>query len=339
MAHLLEVKNLEVAFHTKDGIVRAVNSISYTLDAGDTLGIVGESGSGKSVSLLAMMGLIPMPPGKIEGGEVLFEGKDILRLKGTQWAGIRGKQIAMVFQDPMTSLNPVMTIGNQIAEAVMINLGYSKSKAWARAIEVLTQVGIPRAEDRMKNYPHEFSGGMRQRVMIAMAISCQPKLLIADEPTTALDVTIQAQIIDLVKKLQQDYNMAVIWVTHDLGVVARLAKRIMVMYGGRIMESGPIKPLYKNPRHPYTIGLLGSVPGAEVDKESALRYIKGNPPDMIRIPKGCPFSPRCDYANEKCLERPELLPIENDSSRLCACWNLDMVCESLGKIDTGRSQA
>ena len=325
MSHLLEVKNLEVAFHTKDGAVRAVNGISYTLDAGDTLGIVGESGSGKSVSLLSMMGLIPMPPGKIEGGEVLFEGNDLLKLRGNQWAGVRGKQIAMVFQDPMTSLNPVMTIGDQISEAVTINLGLSQSEARKRTIDVLTQVGIPRAEDRVKNFPHEFSGGMRQRVMIAMAISCQPKLLIADEPTTALDVTIQAQIIDLVKKLQEQYNMAVIWVTHDLGVVARLARRIVVMYGGRIMETGPIKPMYKTPHHPYTIGLLGSVPGADKSKDVALNFIKGNPPDMVRLPKGCPFSPRCDYATEKCRELPELVPLQGMGEQLCACWNIDVV--------------
>jgi oligopeptide transport system ATP-binding protein len=327
MTHLLEVRQLEVAFHTKDGVVKAVNGLTYSLDKGETLGIVGESGSGKSVSLLALLGLVPSPPGKITGGEALFEGRDILHLKRSEWQGIRGKQIAMIFQDPMTSLNPVMTVGDQIDEATIINLGLGAAEARARTVEVLTMVGIPNAAERCKDYPHQFSGGMRQRVMIAMGISCKPQLLIADEPTTALDVTIQAQILALVKRLQQELGMAVIWVTHDLGVVARLAKRIIVMYGGSIMESGPIKPIYARPMHPYTIGLLGSVPGASVDKNSELRYIPGSPPNMVQLPKGCPFCPRCGYATDICREeKPPLVDVA--SERRAACWNIDAVAQA-----------
>jgi len=326
MTPLLDVKQLEVAFFTKNGIVQAVNKISYSLDKGDTLGIVGESGSGKSVSLMAMLGLIPIPPGKILGGEILFDGKDLLKLKHSQWGGIRGKRIAMIFQDPMTSLNPVMTIGDQIDEAVTINMNLTPKQARNRTVEVLSMVGIPRAAERCKDYPHQFSGGMRQRVMIAMGISCNPELLIADEPTTALDVTIQAQIIDLVKKLQKEMGMTVIWVTHDLGVVARLTKKIIVMYAGNVMESGPIKPIYKNPRHPYTIGLLGSVPGVNVNRNDELQYIPGTPPDLIRLPKGCPFSPRCALKTEKCMnEKPELIEIEPEHK--ASCWNIETLAQ------------
>jgi oligopeptide transport system ATP-binding protein len=324
MTHLLEVKDFEVIFDTKDGIVRAVNKISYTLDRGDTLGIVGESGSGKSVSLLAMLGLIPSPPGKIAGGQILFDGKDLLKIKRGHWEGIRGKKIAMIFQDPMTSLNPVMTIGAQIDEATMINLGFGAREARERTIEVLTQVGIPHAADRCKDYPHQFSGGMRQRVMIAMAISCMPDLLIADEPTTALDVTIQAQIIELVKWLQEELGMTVIWVTHDLGVVARLTKKIIVMYGGSIMESGPVKAIYSDPHHPYTIGLLASVPGTSFSRSDELHFIPGNPPDMIALPKGCPFAQRCAYMSDQCLlEKPAFTLVGDDHQ--VACWNLEHI--------------
>jgi oligopeptide transport system ATP-binding protein len=324
MEPLLDVRQLEVAFYTKDGIVRAVNGLTYSLEKGDTLGIVGESGSGKSVSLLAMLGLVPMPPGKIMGGQVLFDGKDLLKLHHDQWRGIRGKQIAMIFQDPMTSLNPVMTIGDQIDEATIINLGLTSRDARRRTVEVLTMVGIPKAAERCKDFPHQFSGGMRQRVMIAMGISCRPQLLIADEPTTALDVTIQAQIIDLVKRLQQEMGMTVIWVTHDLGVVARLTRRIIVMYGGSIMESGPVKTIYSHPSHPYTIGLLGSVPGASVDRSSVLHFIPGAPPDMVRLPRGCSFAPRCSYATDQCRdENPPLKDIGPEQK--AACWNLEKV--------------
>jgi oligopeptide transport system ATP-binding protein len=324
MTPLLEVKNLEVAFYTKDGIVKAVNGISYTMDEGDTLGIVGESGCGKSVSALALLRLLPMPPAKITGGEVLFQGQDLLKLPMSQMHTMRGSKIAMIFQDPMTSLNPVMPIGNQIGEAVRVNLGLNAAECRKRTIEVLSHVGIPRAADRLGDYPHQFSGGMRQRVMIAMAISCRPKLLIADEPTTSLDVTIQAQIVDLVKRLQQELNMAVIWITHDLGVIARLAKRVNVMYAGNIIESGPIKRIFANPRHPYTMGLLGSVPHLDTSSDQELQFIEGAPPDMIRLPKGCPFQPRCRYKNERCQgERPALVPVEDQ--HVAACVNLSEI--------------
>ncbi|MBM3187369.1 MAG: ABC transporter ATP-binding protein [Chloroflexi bacterium] len=320
MAPLLEVQDLEVAFFTKDGVVRAVNGISYTLEAGDTLGLVGESGCGKSVSVLAMLRLIPEPPGRIMGGRVLLEGRDLLKLPAHRMHEIRGSQIAMIFQDPMTSLNPVMTIGNQIAEAMQVNLGLEHGKAMDRAAELLTRVGIPNASDRLSDYPHQFSGGMRQRAMIAMAVSCQPKVLIADEPTTALDVTIQAQIVDLVKDLQQELNMAVIWITHDLGVIARLARRINVMYAGYIVETGPIQPLFKAPLHPYTVGLLSSLPSLDLTDQD-LSYIEGSPPDMIRLPEGCPFWPRCRYRTERCaVERPEL--DEYAPGHQAACWNV-----------------
>jgi oligopeptide transport system ATP-binding protein len=324
MTPLLEVKNLEVAFYTKDGIVRAVNGISYTVEEGDTLGIVGESGCGKSVSSLAILRLLPMPPARILNGQVLFEGKDLLSMPLSQMHTIRGSQIAMIFQDPMTSLNPVMTIGEQISEAVQVNLGLGSKACRDRTIEVLTHVGIPHAAERLGDYPHQFSGGMRQRVVIAMAISCHPKLLIADEPTTALDVTIQAQIVDLVKRLQQELNMAVIWITHDLGVIARLTKRVNVMYAGYIVESGPIKRIFANPQHPYTMGLLGSVPHMDLSTDQDLQFIEGSPPDMVRLPQGCTFAPRCTYRTDECLTaRPEL--VERESQHVAACLRLNEI--------------
>ena len=322
MTPLLEVKNLEVAFYTKDGIVRAVNGISYTVEEGDTLGIVGESGCGKSVSSLAILRLLPTPPAKILNGQILFKGNDLLSMPLEQMHTIRGSQIAMIFQDPMTCLNPVMTIGDQISEAVQVNLGLGSKACKERTIEVLAHVGIPRAKERLADYPHQFSGGMRQRVMIAMAISCRPKLLIADEPTTALDVTIQAQIVDLVKRLQNELNMAVIWITHDLGVIARLTKRVHVMYAGYIVESGPIKRVFANPQHPYTIGLLGSVPHMDLNTDQTLQFIEGSPPDMVRLPTGCTFAPRCAYRTEQCLAtRPEL--IEREPLHSAACLRLN----------------
>ncbi len=323
MAPLLEIKGLQVAFFTKDGMVRAVNGISYSLDEGDTLGIVGESGCGKSVSSLAMLRLLPEPPARIMGGQILFEGQDLLKLSLNEMHKIRGRKIAMIFQDPMTSLNPVMTIGEQIAEAVRVNLGLSARAARDRAVEVLSHVGIPRARDRYNDFPHQFSGGMRQRVMIAMAISCNPRLLIADEPTTALDVTIQAQIVDLVRRLQQELNMAVIWITHDLGVIARLARRVNVMYAGYIIESGPIKRIFGNPQHPYTIGLLGSVPQADGAGQT-LQYIDGAPPDLIRLPQGCAFAPRCKHRTAACDQgQPALVEIK--PQHLAACVNLSHI--------------
>ncbi|PKO23723.1 MAG: peptide ABC transporter ATP-binding protein [Chloroflexi bacterium HGW-Chloroflexi-1] len=324
MSPLLQVRNLEVAFFTKDGVVRAVNGISYSLEEGDTLGIVGESGCGKSVSCMAMLRLIPEPPGRIMGGQVLFDGIDLVRMKRDDLHTIRGGKIAVIFQDPMASLNPVMNIGEQVAEAITVNLGYSHRQALHRTVELLTRVGIPQAEDRVKDYPHQFSGGMRQRVMIAMAISCQPKLLIADEPTTSLDVTVQAQIVDLVQSLQRELGMAVIWITHDLGVIARLARHVNVMYAGFIIETGPAKDIFKHPHHPYTIGLLGSVPKPDVLGTQTLVYIDGAPPDMLQLAEGCSFYPRCPYHTEQCLkERPDLVSVGDNHG--AACWNVAAV--------------
>jgi len=293
---------------------------------GDILGLVGESGSGKSVSSMAMLRLIPEPPGKIESGSVHFNGEDLLQIKPSQIHRVRGRDIGVIFQDPMTSLNPVMPIGKQIAEAMQVNLGMASAKAMLESIDLLTRVGIPQADRRIRDYPHQFSGGMRQRVMIAMAISCRPQLLIADEPTTALDVTIQAQIIDLVKKLQEELGMAIIWITHDLGVIARLAERVNVMYGGTLVEMAPSKPLFSAPAHPYTLGLLSSLPSLDTDSDQDLSYINGSPPDMIHPPPGCPFWPRCSFRTKRCTqERPEL--IEVAEGHTSACWHIDRVLE------------
>jgi len=304
MAPLLEVKNLKTQFFTQDGVVHAVNDISYELNPGETLGIVGESGSGKSVGVMSVMRLIPSPPGKIVGGQVLFEGTDLLKVSEDEIRSIRGNKIAMIFQDPMTSLNPVLTIGKQISEAVQLHLGMDKKQAKKRTIELLEMVGIPSAEQRFDNYPHQFSGGMRQRAMIAMGLSCNPQLLIADEPTTALDVTIQAQIVDLVNRLREEIGMAIIWITHDLGVVAGIADRVIVMYGGRIVEEAPVVELYQNPRHPYTLGLLGSIPRLDEHRPEKLKSIEGLPPDLVDYPKGCPFYARCQYRIDQCQEAP-----------------------------------
>jgi len=316
---LLEVKGLKTQFFTQDGVVKAVNGISFHVDEGETLGIVGESGCGKSVSVLSVMRLIPQPPGKIVDGEVIFEGRDLLKISDEEIRQIRGNRIAMIFQDPMTSLNPVLTIGRQISEALELHMGMSRQEARKRSAELLSMVGIPQAADRLDDYPHQFSGGMRQRAMIAMGLACDPQLLIADEPTTALDVTIQAQIVDLVKRLRDDLGMAVIWITHDLGVVAGLADRVMVMYAGFAVEEAPVKEVYGNPRHPYTIGLLGSLPRLDEVREEKLRSIEGLPPDLIDLPEGCPFAPRCVYAIDKCREeRPELEPV--GPRHRIACW-------------------
>ncbi|MFN8371691.1 MAG: ABC transporter ATP-binding protein [Anaerolineae bacterium] len=323
MAVLMEVKNLVTRFYTQEGIVHAVNDVSYALQEGETLGIVGESGSGKSVHVLSIMGLIPSPPGKIEQGEVLFRGRDLLKLKAEEMRLVRGAEIAMIFQDPMTSLNPVLTVGTQITEALKLHLGMSNTAANTRAAELLDMVGISDARKRLDNYPHQFSGGMRQRVMIAMALSCNPKLLIADEPTTALDVTIQAQIVELVKRLRDELRMAMIWITHDLGVVAGLADTIQVMYGGRIVERGPIREVFADPRHPYTLGLLRSLPRLDQNsKNSKLVQIEGAPPDMRYLSTGCSFAPRCSYCIERCnQERPPLDTVkEGGNQHLAACW-------------------
>jgi len=325
---LLEVKDLIVRFYTQEGTVYAVNGVSYDLEEGETLGIVGESGSGKSVSSLALMGLIPSPPGKVASGTVFFEGRDLLTLKPDQMRLIRGKEIAMIFQDPMTSLNPVLTIGTQITEALKLHEGMNTSQSRKRAADLLDMVGIPDAYRRLDDYPHQFSGGMRQRVMIAMGLSCNPKLLIADEPTTALDVTIQAQIIELVKQLKDEFNMAMIWITHDLGVVAGIADRIQVMYGGRIMESGTSHAVFGDSRHPYTAGLLGSLPRLDSSGEEKLTQIEGSPPDMRNEPAGCPFAPRCNVREhlqlEKCWDqRPPLETVPGPSGEdmhIMSCW-------------------
>ena len=316
---LLEVKNLKTHFFTPDGVVKAVNGVSYTLDDGEALGLVGESGCGKSVSALSLMRLIPSPPGRIVDGEINFDGRNLLGLSDEEIRRIRGNDIAMIFQDPMTSLNPVLTIGRQIAEALELHKGLSGAQARERTIELLELVGIPSARTRVDDYPHQFSGGMRQRVMIAMALSCDPKVLLADEPTTALDVTIQAQILDLIKRLRVELGMAVILITHDLGVVAGLADRINVMYAGYIVESATAEELFSNPRHPYTLGLLRSIPRIDEPRREKLIPIEGLPPDLIDTPPGCPFQPRCVYAIDRCAEEnPALEPVNRGHT--IACW-------------------
>ncbi len=321
MNNLLEVRNLTTRFHTQDCIVHAVNHISFTVKEREMLGIVGESGCGKSVTMLSIMRLIPQPPGKIESGEVIFEGRDLLKLNAEQMRLLRGQDIAMIFQDPMTSLNPVLTVGMQITEALRTHMRMSESQAKTRAVELLELVGISRATEQLHCYPHQFSGGMRQRVMIAMALACEPKLLIADEPTTALDVTIQAQIIDLVKHLQEKFGMAVIWITHDLGVVARLTKRVIVMYAGYIVEDAAVKEIYRTPRHPYTLGLLGSLPRLDDQTEKRLISIPGQPPDASALLKQCPFAPRCRFVVERCRqENPVLQTVTSTHQVACWCW-------------------
>jgi len=316
---LLEVKNLKTWFYTPDGIVKAVNGVSFTLNEGEALGLVGESGCGKSVSAMSLMRLIPTPPGRIVEGEVIFDGRDLIKLNDEGIRRIRGNDIAMIFQDPMTSLNPVLTIGRQIGEALELHKGMNGDQARKRTIELLELVGIPSAKSRHDDYPHQFSGGMRQRVMIAMALSCDPKLLIADEPTTALDVTIQAQILDLIMQLRKELGMAVIMITHDLGVVAGVADKINVMYAGYIVESAPAEDLFSKPRHPYTLGLLRSIPRIDEPRKEKLIPIEGLPPDLIDAPVGCPFVPRCTYKVDRCVEEnPSLEPVEPGHS--IACW-------------------
>jgi oligopeptide transport system ATP-binding protein len=318
---LLSVHDLEVRFFTRRATIHAVNGVSFDLERGETLGIVGESGCGKSVSALAMLGILPRPAGKVTGGEVFFEGVDLLKLPDSKLRAIRGRDIAMIFQDPMTSLNPVLTVGRQITESLTKHLGMEKQVAQRTAVELLDRVGIPSAESRVDDYPHQFSGGMRQRVMIAMAISCGPKLLIADEPTTALDVTIQAQILDLIKGLVREEGMALILITHDLGVVAGICERTNVMYAGRFVETAPTGELFARPRHPYTLGLLKSMPRLDASRGERLEPIGGAPTDMRRLPAGCAFAPRCAYATDRSREvTPELQPIDAQGHEV-ACWN------------------
>ena len=316
---ILNVQDLETQFRTDEGTVHAINGVSFTIDEGETVGIVGESGCGKSVTMLSVLRLIPTPPGKITAGTADFHGQDLLRMEDDEIRHVRGAQISMIFQDPMTSLNPVLTIGKQLTEPMLLHLGMTQQQANNRAVELLEMVGIPGAKARLTDYPHQFSGGMRQRVMIAMALSCNPQILIADEPTTALDVTIQAQFIELVKKLQENLGMAIIWITHDLGVIAGLAQRMVVMYGGLFIEEAEVKELYANPQHPYTIGLLGSLPRLDGKHSERLISIDGLPPVLYEAPTSCPFAPRCQFAIERCSqENPQLEEVA--PKHRVACW-------------------
>ena len=321
MEKILEVKNLQVSFHTYAGEVKAVRGVDFHLNKGETLAIVGESGCGKTVTSKAIMRLLPEPrPAEMKAGsEILFNGKDILKMDEKELREIRGSEISMIFQDPMTSLNPTMTVGKQIAESLRIHRGMNKSEAMTEAVKMLELVNIPNADKRVNQYPHEFSGGMRQRAMIAIALACNPKILIADEPTTALDVTIQAQIMDLIKDLQEKLGTAVILITHDLGVVADSADRVQVMYAGQVIERASVKDIFKNPQHPYTWALLQSVPRLETQNKDVLYSLNGTPPDLIKPPVGCPFAARCEYCMGICLEEmPEYTEVGNDHS--VACW-------------------
>ncbi len=319
MANLLSVKDLRTHFFTQDGVVKAVDGVSFDVQEGETLGLVGESGSGKSVTALTILRLIPQPPGKIVGGEVNFQGVDLLKVDEETIRKIRGAKIAMIFQEPMTSLNPVLTIGRQVTEALELHMKMNKSESRKRAAELLQMVGIPDPLRRLDDYPHQFSGGMRQRVMIAMGLSCNPKLLLADEPTTALDVTIQAQVLELVKKLSDELGTSVILITHNLGVVARYADRVNVMYAGKLIETASAKDLYADPRHPYTLGLLASVPRLDEPRKVKLVPIEGSPPDLTHLPKGCPFRPRCRFAVDRCAgDPPPLMPM--GERHHAACW-------------------
>ncbi|HJU33099.1 MAG TPA: ABC transporter ATP-binding protein [Hyphomicrobiaceae bacterium] len=319
-APLLQVRNLTTRFNTERGRVTAVDDVSFDIDAGETVAIVGESGSGKSVTALSIMRLIPDPPGVIEKGEVIFEGRDLIGLDDPGIRAIRGNRIAMIFQEPMSSLNPALTVGMQVAEPVNLHRGAAWMKALDLAKELMGRVRIPDAASRLASYPHQYSGGMRQRVMIAMALACQPRLIIADEPTTALDVTVQAQILDLLKELTRETGSALLLITHDLGIVARYADRVVVMYGGRIVETAPARQLYKHPQHPYTLGLMASVPRLDGDAGQRLVPIEGQPPDLARLPPGCAFSPRCRSVTDLCRSsRPPLVAV--GERHLRACFN------------------
>jgi len=319
MRPLLQAKDLKTYFYTKDGVVKAVDGVSYDVQKGETLGLVGESGCGKTVSALSLMRLITDPPGRIVDGEIIFEGRDLLKVREDELYHIRGKDIAMVFQEPMASLNPVLTIGRQIAETLEWHLAMGKKAALDRAVELLDKMGIPEPEKRLDDYPHQFSGGMAQRVMLAIALSCNPKLLLADEPTTAVDVTTQAQLLQLIKQFAEELGTAVIIITHNLGVVARYADNVNVMYAGRIVETGTAREIYGDPRHPYTLGLLNSVPRLDQPRKEKLIPIEGMPPDLSRLPNGCAFRPRCTFAIDKCAEEvPPLL--EMAEAHRAACW-------------------
>ncbi|OYD07202.1 ABC transporter ATP-binding protein [Paludifilum halophilum] len=317
--NLLEVRDLHVSFHTYNGEVQSVRGVDFQVKKGETLAIVGESGCGKSVTSQSIMGLIPQPPGKIRSGEILFEGRDLTRFSEKQMEKVRGKEIAMIFQDPMTSLNPTMTVGRQITEGLEKHQRLGKAEARQKAVEMLRLVGIPSPESRMNQYPHHFSGGMRQRAMIAIALACAPKLLIADEPTTALDVTIQAQILNRMNDLKKQLDTSIILITHDLGVVAETADRVAVMYAGKVVETGTVEEIFNRPRHPYTWGLMGSVPRLDLSSRETLRPIPGTPPDLLQPPQGCPFAGRCQYAMKICkTQMPETTEISG--FHRTACW-------------------
>jgi len=326
VGRVLEVNDLATHFFTDEGVVKAVDGITYHVNEGEILGIVGESGCGKSVSALSIMRLIQDPPGRTVNGEVLFEGEDLLQANNTQMRHIRGNRISMVFQEPMTSLNPVLSIGRQITETLELHQGMGKRDALARAGELLGLVGIPDGERRLRDYPHQFSGGMRQRVMIAMALSCNPKLVIADEPTTALDVTIQAQVLDLMQDLSRQFGTSLIIITHNLGVVARYAQRVAVMYAGKIIESGDAGEIYGTPKHPYTLGLLNSVPRLDEPLREKLDPIEGMPPSLVDLPEGCSFAPRCPFVIDRCTRQtPPLMQVAGEHES--ACWRFDELTE------------
>ncbi len=315
---VLEVKDLRTYFYTKEGVVKAVDGLSYHVKKGECVGIVGESACGKSVSAMSVLRLIPYPPGIIEGGEILFKGEDLLQASEERMRDIRGNRIAMVFQEPTTSLNPVLTVGRQISESLELHRQMDRVEAQAESIKLLKLVGIPDPEQRIKDHPHQFSGGMQQRIMIAMALSCEPEVLIADEPTTSLDVTVQAQLLEIIANLRSDYGTAVIIITHNLGVVARYVDRVNVMYAGNLVETGATDTIYADPKHPYTLGLLASVPRLDSPRKETLRVIQGLPPNMARLPKGCPFAPRCDYTMDRCREeKPPLEEVGKDHFRTC----------------------
>jgi oligopeptide/dipeptide ABC transporter ATP-binding protein len=326
MSPLLDVRGLVTRFYSDGATIHAVNGVSFALNAGESMAIVGESGSGKSVAVMSLMGLIRFPPGRVEGGQAIFEGRDLLGLPAEEMRRIRGKRIAMIFQDPMTSLNPVLPVGLQMTEAIQPHLGLDRGAARERAIEMLALVGLPRPQERIDDFPFQFSGGQRQRVMIAMALSCNPSLLIADEPTTALDVTIQAQIVELIQGLQHKLGMSVIWISHNLALVAGVVDKVAVMYGGHVVEQAPVDELYERPRHPYTVGLLNAIPKLEGRDQRRLVSIEGMPPDLRRKPDACPFAPRCTHAVDKC--REALPPLtEVGPGRTTRCWRADELAD------------
>ncbi|MFE0162234.1 ABC transporter ATP-binding protein [[Kitasatospora] papulosa] len=317
---LLEVRDLHVEFHTRDGVAKAVNGVNYSVAEGETLAVLGESGSGKSVTAQAVMGILDMPPGRISGGEILFKDRDLLKLKADERRRIRGQEMAMIFQDALSSLNPVLSVGQQLGEMFVVHRGMSRGDARAKAIELMDRVRIPAARERVGDFPHQFSGGMRQRIMIAMAMALEPSLIIADEPTTALDVTIQAQVMDLLAELQRELNMGLILITHDLGVVADVADKIAVMYAGRIVETSPVHEIYQAPAHPYTKGLLRSIPRLD-QKGQELYAIKGLPPNLLHIPPGCAFHPRCPMAQAVCrTDVPPLYTVDEERRSACHFW-------------------